>query len=135
MKQNIDTTAEYTAFEPLIAIDKPQPRPDDTLCVSIGNILEAQRTLSPEAFFLYMHFTLSKDKEAFRFFALRFCDRFGFTRNMYLDAYNELVDADYLTTSTQDKRTLFFHDYPLVSPYLFGEYEHDEAEESVDDVW
>lgn len=128
MKHNIDTNTEYTVFEPLIAIDKPEPRPDDMLCVSTGNILEAQSTLSPEAFFLYMHLSLFNDKESFRFFATPFGDMFGFTRNMYLDAYNELVNADYLTTPTRDDRILFFHDRPLVPPYLFDEYKENESE-------
>ena len=128
MKQIMDTNAEYTIFDPLIAIDKPAPLLDDALCASTRNILEAQRTLSPEAFFLYMHLSLFNDKESFRFSVPLFCDRFGFTRNMYLDAYNELVGSDYLTTPTQEDHILFFHDYPLVPPYVFDGYEENVSE-------
>lgn len=125
MKENFDTNSNYNPYEPLIVIDKPEPLLDDAICVSTENILEAQGTLSPEAFFLYMHLSLSNDKESFRFSAPTFCDRFGFTRNMYLDAYNELVDEDYLTTPIQEDRILFFHDRPLVPPYVFDECEED----------
>ena len=128
MNQKINTAAEYTVFEPTIVIDKPEPLYDDAICVSTGNVLEAQRTLSPAAFFLYMYLSLFNDKEVLSFAVPPFCDRFGFTRNMYLDAYNELVDEDYLTTPIQEDRILFFHDRPLVPPYVFDEYEEDEYE-------
>ena len=118
MNPKFNTATEYTTFDPLIVIDKPAPLHDDALCVSIGSILDAQGTLSPEAFFLYMYFSLCDNMESFRFFGSRFCDRFGFTDDMYANAYNELLEYSYLTTTTHNSGTLYFHDHPIDLPYL-----------------
>ena len=136
MKQNIATPAEYAIFDPLIVIDKPDPLHDDALCVSMGNILDAQGTLSPEAFFLYMYISLCDNTESFRFFSSRFCDRFGFTDDMYANAYNELLEYSYLTTTTHNSDTLYFHDHPIDLPFL-NQTNHSESDQDYwdDDEW
>ena len=101
--------------------------------MSLGNVREAQWRLPPEAFSLYMYFAVCDNKAVFKFQSSKFCEGFNLTEEQYLDAYNELLDNDYLVPATNTDPILCFHDYPLVFPYLTSL--DDDAEESEEGEW
>ena len=132
----IETQTEnitYSPSNPLVIINKPEPRPDDKTWLSIENTREAHWRLSSKAFSLYMYFALFANVQAFSFKSSLFCKNFNLTEDEYMEAYNELLDHDYLTPAANKESVLCFHDYPLVVPYLTSLA--DEGADTEEDVW
>ena len=77
---------------PIVIINKQPPHPDDTICLSRAHTLEALETLSPEAFFLYMHLVLGQDKDIL---IPVFADTLDFNCNMDLDIRNRIEDESH----------------------------------------
>lgn len=115
-KQNENIT--FSPSNPYIIIDKPEAHHDDKVWLSYENTREAQWRLTPEAFCLYMYFALLNDKQTDHFKSADFCEDFNLSEDAYMDAYNELLDNDYLVPAMNKEAILHFHDYPLVFPYL-----------------
>lgn len=101
----------------IIITDKPKAK--KTVELNFARTLDALRDLDPAAFRLYMYFALADDKKMYHFSAPEFCDWCGMNRDTFADAYNELLDADYLTIPKSNSDALYFHDAPISVPRLF----------------
>jgi len=127
---NINANLSGDPYIPFIITDKPDR--NDMVALSLESTHAAQRALSPSAFFLYMWFVLADDKQTYHFSSQSFCESFDLAKT----AYNELLDNDYLTTTTRDSGTFYFHDRPLVPPYLIRWGDGDQLGKVEDeDVW
>ena len=115
--KNLTTAVSCDPRTPIIFIDKPDR--DDMVCLSLESTLEAQDILSPEAFSLYIWFALYDNKEIRRTSSSSICNDLDLDPDVYMDAYNELLDNDYLTGTADGSGFVYFHDRPLVPPYLF----------------
>lgn len=119
MKDTTNNAVTTDVYNPIIIIDKPEIHHEDRYYISLENTLEAQSLLSPEAFYLYMNLVLHDDKAEYMFMGSRFCFHWGYTLDMYMAAYNELLENAYLTPTTHDSHILYFHDKPLELPCLY----------------
>lgn len=135
MKQTNNTNSDiiYDGLNPVVHIDKPEPRPGDRVILSRYNTFEALGILSPEAFFLYTFFALHNDKSEGQFSASTFCDNYDWSHEEYIAAYNELLFNEYLVTTSEESNALYFHDDPYVPLYLYSWGEADEAGKSGDE--
>ena len=80
-----------------------------------------------------MHLVLFSNKQVVQLDHSVICENLNLTIDKYLDAYNELLDNDYLVPAANREPTLYFRDYPLVRPYLTGL--DDEVEGKEEDEW
>ena len=120
--------------DPYIIINVPTPSPDDTICLSLENTIQAQCSLSPLAFFFYMIFVISKRQKSFLFPATDLCEAADLPYEFYVDAFTELLNDHYLVPTEIDPNIFYFHDSPAASPDTQDDA-HDEQMPWDDDEW
>ena len=120
MKQTETTNIVPDLYNPIVFIDKPEPRPGDRAYVSVSNTLEALKNLSLDAGLLYMEFALLDDKKVYQFSATKFCDSHGWRYDEYMDACNELLETGYLTPLIEEENLFAFDDRVFDPVVTFG---------------
>ena len=133
MKQTETTNIVPDLYNPIVFIDKPDR--EDMVSLSLKSTLEAFRHLTPEAFGLYMWLALYDSNKAYRLDGAEICKEYYIDPEIYMDAYNELLDHDYLIATTKTSGVLYFHDRPYVPPYLFEWKDGNDVKKCDDEPW
>ena len=111
----IETQTEnitYSLMNPIVIIDVIDPTSDDIFCLSRENTIRAMCSLSPLAFFFYMFFVISEPQVSNPFLGTEFCEETDLPREIFIDAFDELMENHYLIPTETDPLVFYFNTSP-----------------------
>ena len=100
----------YSPSTTMVISDKSEPCHDDMLCLSRENTIRALCSLSPLALFFYIFFVISEPQASNLFSGAEFCDATDLPCEVFLDAFNELIENHYLIPAETDPPIFYFND-------------------------
>ena len=111
----IETQTEnitYSSMNSIVIIDITDPTPDDICCLSRENTIRALCSLSPLALFFYMFFVISVPQASNPFSGIEFCEATDLPCEVFMDAFDELIENHYLIPVETDPPVFCFNDRP-----------------------
>ena len=112
MIQTQSENITYSLSTTLVISDITEPCHDDMLCLSLENTILAMCSLSPLALFFYMFFVISVPQASNPFSGIEFCEATDLPCEVFMDAFDELIENHYLIPVETDPPVFCFNDRP-----------------------